>query len=151
MQCVKHNDCVTVIYEGLLQSGEVFESSDDTGPLSFQLGSNEVFPAFETAILGMAVGETKTVILQPEEAYGPKKEELIQTVDRSVFGDKEIQAGVVVGMNMEKEGKEYQVPATITEINGQQVTVDFNHPLAGEELTYKITLQSIDQPPAEEQ
>ena len=148
MQRVKENDFVTVLYDGLLKNGEAFESSKDTGPLSFQVGNNEVFTAFEDAVIGMAEGETRSITLPPEKAYGAKRPELIHTVDRAVFGKKEIKQGLVVGMTMEKDGHKHQVPALITEIDGNTVTVDFNHPLAGEELTFKITLQSIDQPPA---
>ena len=66
------------------------------------------------------------------------------TVPRNTFGDKDVQPGMILGMNVEKEGEEHQVPATVLAANDSEVTVDFNHPLAGQELTYQITLASID-------
>lgn len=145
MQRVTENDHVTVTYEGILNNGEVFESSEDTGPLKFQMGTNSVIPGFEKGIIGMTLNDTKTITLKPEDAYGPKKEELIHTVDRKNFGDTEIKPGLVLGMTVEKDGEKHKVPAMVTEIEDNKVTVDFNHPLAGQELTYKVTLQSIDQ------
>jgi len=146
MQQVKENDCVTVTYEGFLSNGDLFESSDDTGPLNFQMGTDSVFPGFEQGVLGMAVNETKTITLQPEDAYGPRNEELVITLERSTFGDMEIEVGMVLGMDVESDGASHKVPALVTSINDDDtVTIDFNHPLAGQELTYKITLQSINQ------
>lgn len=145
MQKVTENDHVTVTYEGMLSNGEIFESSEETGPLDFQLGTNSVMLGFEKGILGMTVNETKTITLTPEEAYGPKSEELIHTVDRNNFGDKDIKAGMILGMTVEKDGEKHKVPATVTEVEADKVTVDFNHPLAGQELTYRVTVRSIGQ------
>lgn len=145
MQQAKENDYVTVTYEGFLSNGDLFESSKDSGPLQFQIGTNSVFPGFEQGVLGMEVNETKKITLQPEEAYGPRKEELVLTVPRQNFGDMEITKGMVVGMTVEQDGTNHKVPALVTEINNDDtVTVDFNHPLAGQQLTFAITLQSID-------
>jgi peptidylprolyl isomerase len=144
---VKHGDLVCVFYEGLLHNGEVFESSDDTGPLEFQIGDNSVLPGFENAIIGMNVGEEKTIQLQPEEAYGLKQDELIHVVDRkSLSKDIAPQTGMVLGLTIERQGQKHKVPAMITKVDGDAITVDFNHPLAGQVLTYKITLKEIRQP-----
>ena len=151
MQNVKTGDFVTVTYEGFLPGGDPFDSSEDAGPLKFQIGANSVMPGFEKGVLGMTVGETKEVSLTPEEAYGPKKEELIHTVSRSMWKkEQEIKPGVIVGLTIEKDGENHQVPALVTKIENDQVTVDFNHPLAGQPLTYKITLDSIEEPPEQE-
>lgn len=147
MQRVTENDYVTVTYEGMLSNGDIFESSEDTGPLKFQLGTNSVISGFEKGIIGMALNDTKTITLKPEDAYGPKSEELVHTVDRKNFGDTEIKPGLVLGMTVEKDGEKHKIPATVTEVKDNKVIVDFNHPLAGQELTYKVTLQSIDQKP----
>jgi len=149
MQRVTENDSVSIVYEGLLQNGEKFESSEDTGPLQFQLGTGSVLPAFEEAVVGMAVQEMKTITVPAESAFGKKNEELILTVDRKNFPDKTIAPGMVLGMKMESEGQEHNVPATILAVDEKSVTVDFNHPLAGQDLTYQITLLSIDTPAKE--
>jgi FKBP-type peptidyl-prolyl cis-trans isomerase 2 len=147
MQRVSDNDFVTVRYEGMLTNGEIFESSEDTGPLEFQLGTNSVMAAFEKAVYGMAVKETRTVTIPPEEAYGPKHQELVYTVERRLFKEKEINPGMVLGLDINKDGEVHKVPGTVVEADGEKVVVDFNHPLAGQDLVYKITLESIGCPP----
>jgi len=141
----KPGDLVTVIYEGILENGEIFESSQDTGPLQFRIGTGSVMIAFEKAVLGMEINESREIRLQPEEAYGLPKEELIHTLSRSIWDEKaDIKPGVVLGMTMEKDGEQHQVPAMVTEVSGDKVTVDFNHPLAGKQILYKITLQNLE-------
>lgn len=143
MQRVKENDSVTVIYDGAVQNGEIFESSDDTGPLQFTLGTQSVIPLFEEAVLGMAIDETKAVTVPPTDAYGDRVEALVQDIDRSVFKGKDLQPGMTLSMDMEKDGKTHKVPATVTAISDETVTVDFNHPLAGQTLVYTLTLKEI--------
>lgn len=144
MQQVKEKDTVTVLYDGMLEDGTVFESSAETGPLSFEIGSGSVLPAFEAAVLGMKINETRSISLAADEAYGPRREELIITVPREKFGEIELGPGSVVAMPLEREGQTHKVPATVVAADELNVTVDFNHPLAGMTITYKITLQSID-------
>ena len=144
MQKVKEGDYVTITYEGTLASGEVFESASEESPFEFALGQKCVFPSFESGIIGMTLGETRTIKVGPEEAYGTRRDELVQTLDRSAFGEKaDPQPGMIVGMTMEKDDQNHQVPAMIMAIDGDQITVDYNHPLAGQELHYRITLQTI--------
>ncbi len=144
MQAVKKDDRVTVTYEGTLDNGEIFESTADAGPLDFRVGDGSVLPGFEKTLLGMCVGEEKTVTIPAAEAFGPPDKELIMTVKRRLLGEKVIpQPGMVLAMNMEKDGKTLQVPAMVTAINDEYVTVDFNHPLAGKNLIYKITLVAL--------
>lgn len=145
MKTAQPADFVTVIYEGFLENGEIFESSSDTGPLKFQIGYGTVMPCFEEGILGMKVDETKEIQLAPQDAYGERQEELVQTLNRSSWNNNaDIKPGVVVAMNMEKDGETHQVPAMVTDVQGDMVTVDYNHPLAGEKIIFKITLQEIE-------
>lgn len=148
MQHVKPNDNVTILYEGLLNDGEIFESSKDSGPLSFTIGQGEVMPAFEQAIIGMAENETKTIQIPAAEAYGLKNKELIQTVSLKVFGGKTINPGTLVSMPLEKNGAVHKVPGLVTKVEKNKATVDFNHPLAGQDLTFTITLKTIAAPAA---
>lgn len=143
MQKVKDKDSVIVVYEGLLENGEIFESSADTGPLNFTLGENSVMPFFEEAVLGMAIDETKNISVPPKSAFGERIEDLVQNIDRNIFKDKEISIGMTIGLDMEKDGKTHKIPATVTALNEDTVTVDFNHPLAGQTIIYKITLKEI--------
>ena len=149
MQRVSENDSVTIVYDGLLPTGEKFDSSEDTGPLQFQLGTGSVLPAFEQAVLGMTAKETKAITVAAKDAYGLKNEDLIMTVSRQGLGDQPIAPGMILGLNMEQDGQQHKVPATVLSVDAQTVTVDFNHPLAGQDITYRITLLSIDTPAAE--
>ena len=148
MQRVKLNDKVTVMYEGHLNNGEIFESSEESGPLSFTVGQGEVMPAFEEALLDMAINETKNIRIPAEKAYGLKNKELIQTVSRKVFGNNTIRPGMVVAMPLKKDGEVHKVPAQVSKIEKNKVTVDFNHPLAGQELVFQILLKEIASPEA---
>ena len=144
MGTAKTGDIVTVRYDGFLDNGELFETSQETGSLEFQIGDNSVLAGFNKAVIGMQIGESREIVLQPEEAYGPKNPELIDIFPRSSFApEMKIEPGQVIGITMEKDGEEHQVPAEIVEINDEGVKLDFNHPLSGQEITYKITLDAI--------
>lgn len=144
MQRVSENDAVTIIYDGLLSTGEKFDSSHDTGPLQFQIGAGSVLPAFEQAVLGMAAKESKSITVAAKDAYGLKNEDLIMTLSRHGFAGQPIAPGIILGMDMEHDGQQHKVPATVLAVSEETVTIDFNHPLAGQDITYQITLLSID-------
>lgn len=144
MQKAQKGDYVTVEYEGALENGEIFESSGENGPLSFVIGQNSVFPSFEEAVIGLAPGESSTAIVRSGEAYGDRRQELIQVLNRGSLGDTiDPQPGMVIGMKIERDGQSHQIPATISEVDGDRVTIDYNHPLAGRDLHYRITLREI--------
>jgi len=144
MEKVEQGDLVSVAYQGLLENNEVFDSTDKNGPLEFQIGSNNLMPGFENALRDMAVDEKKTITLQPDEAFGPVRQELVQTVTRDSFGgDLAPKPGMVIGMAVERDGKEHKVPARVKEINGDEIVIDYNHPLAGKSLTFNITIKTI--------
>ena len=149
MQRVSENDSVTIVYDGLLSTWEKFDSSQDAGPLQFELGTGSVLPAFEQAVLGMAAQETKSITVAAKDAFGLKNEDLTMTVSRQGFAGQTIAPGMILGMNMEKDGQQHKIPATVLAVEAETMTVDFNHPLAGQDITYQITLLSIDTPVAE--
>jgi len=144
MKKVQNGDTVSIEYEGRLESGEVVEISNETGPVEFEVGSGVMPAGFEKALIGMAEGEEKTISLTPDEAFGPRDESLLHTVNRSVFS-KEIEPkpGMVLGMTLEKEGQPHKIPALVTAVHGEEVSIDFNHPLAGKTLLYKLRLKEI--------
>jgi len=144
MKTVKQGDTVTLEYVGMIDNGEVVESSAETGPFELEVGKGVMPPSFENAILGLQKGDEKTIVLQPEEAYGHKDENLLHTVSKKVLGDNiDPKPGMVLGMTVKKDGQDHKVPALVTEIQGNDVTIDFNHPLAGKAVTYKITIKDI--------
>ena len=144
MKKVENGDQVSIEYKGMLEDGEIVERSSDTGPVEFVVGSNIMPPGFEKALIGMGEGEEKTITMKPEEAFGPRDENLIHTVNRSVLGDKILpKPGMVLGMTLEKGEQTHKVPALVVAVNGEDVTIDFNHPLAGKTIIYKLTLKGI--------
>lgn len=145
MNRAKPGDIVSIDYEGVLENGDVFESTTESGPLDFTIGTGSVMPAFEMAIVGMSVGESNDIALQPAEGYGERQKELLQTIEKSVFGEQaDLKIGQILHLKMDKDGKPHKVPATVVELGETTVTLDYNHPLAGHTLTYKITLNSIE-------
>ena len=134
---VKQGDTVRVHYTGRLDSGEEFDSSHLAGqPLEFQVGAGDVIPGFDDGVRGMKVGDRKTVHIKSEDAYGPRHDQLRQAIPRE-----HMQLGVEpqVGMQlvMQVESGE-QIPVTITEVTDNHITIDANHPLAGQDLTFDI-------------
>ena len=141
MSTVKSGDTVKVHYTGKLDNGDVFDSSEGAEPLAFTVGAGEVIPGFDQALLGMQVGETKDVVIEPEQAYGNRIEELVQTIDRGQFnlGGAEPE----VGMHIEMRTPDGNIPLTITDLSDATVTLDANHLLAGETLHFSLTLVEI--------
>jgi len=144
MEKVENNDTVTITYIGKLDNGEVFATITEKQPFILTLGESQAPPSLEQALLGMSIGDTKTIRLDPDEGYGPRRKELLHTLDRKSISNKIApKPGMLLSLSIEKEGKEHQVPATIIEANDKTVTVDYNHPLAGHHLTYILTVIGI--------
>ena len=141
MANAKDGDRVKVHYTGSLEDGTVFDSSRDGDPLEFTLGEKHVIPGFEKALQGMAVGDTKKVIIPCEEAYGRYKEEHVGYVDRSHLPQN---VELEVGMVLEAQAPDGQVSKVrIKELTEESVVLDGNHPLAGLALTFEIELVEL--------
>lgn len=141
MDRAKTGDTVSVHYTGKLTDGTVFDSSEQRDPLEFTLGERQVIAGFEQAVEGMTTGEKKTVQIPPDEAYGPHHAELVFQVERENLPT-EIEPEV--GQRLAFQRPDGQtVPLTVTEISESGVTLDANHPLAGEELTFELELVGI--------
>lgn len=141
MSAAKAGDSVRVHYTGTLDDGTVFDSSVGNDPLIFTLGGGEVIEGFDQAVVGMQVGESKTITLPPEQAYGSREETLIQTVARD-----QVNLGVEPEVGMEvsmQTGEGAVIPLMITGVTDTSVTFDANHPLAGEVLKFELTLVEI--------
>lgn len=131
-------DTVHVHYTGTLDDGSIFDSSADRAPLEVTLGNGQVIPGFEEALMGMVEGGTKSVTLEPENAYGPHNPQLIQTVQRAQI-PAEIALEPGVALQAEDESGN-QIQFTVMELDDEIVTLDANHPLAGQALTFAVEL-----------
>jgi peptidylprolyl isomerase len=140
MTQARTGDTVRVHYRGTLDDESVFDSSAGREPLEFTLGEGRVIPGFEEAVLGMAVGEEKTVTIPAEQAYGAHRAEMVATLSRDVLPEgMEPQVGQQLQLN--QEGQTFVV--SVTEVSGESVTLDANHPLAGQDLTFALELVEI--------
>ena len=137
----KANDKVKVHYKGTLSNGEIFDASEGRDPLEFTLGSGQVIPGFDKGVEGMKIEESKTIVIPSAEAYGEVIKELIQEVPKSQLPE-EIKPEV--GMQLFSSTPDGQeIPLIITEVNEDNIIVDANHPLAGKDLTFELTLVGI--------
>jgi peptidylprolyl isomerase len=137
----KNGDTVQVNYTGKLADGTVFDSSVGREPLEFTLGAGQAIPGFDKAVIGMKVGEKKTVTIPMDDAYGPHLDELVIEVSRDRIKDAEPKVGQVLSATREN-GEEVYFTVIAVSDNGT-VTLDANHPLAGKDLTFEIELLKI--------
>jgi peptidylprolyl isomerase len=141
MAQAKTGDTVKVHYTGKLDDGTVFDTSADREPLQFTIGEGQIIPDFEQAIVGMNPGESKTVQIPSERAYGPHHEEMIMVVDRKEFPE-DLEPRVDQRLQVRQpDGQEFAV--TVTDVSESKVTLDGNHPLAGKDLTFDVELSEI--------
>jgi len=144
MKQVEEKDTVTIKYVGKLDDGAVFQTVTGEKPLDIVLGSQEAPPTLENALLGMKVGEKKKIRVEPEEGYGSRMKDLLQEIKRENLGnDIDPKPGMIVSLTVEKEGQSHKVPATVIEVKDNTVTIDYNHPLAGHNLTYDLEVVQI--------
>jgi peptidylprolyl isomerase len=137
----KQGDTVKVHYTGRLDDGTVFDTSSDRDPLEFTIGTGAIIPGFEQAVIGMAPGESKTETIPTDQAYGPYVEEMVLTVDRQQM-PMEVEPEIGQQLQLQHPTGEV-IPVVITEVSPSTVTLDANHPLAGESLIFDIKLVEI--------
>jgi peptidylprolyl isomerase len=132
---------VRVHYTGRLTDGSTFDSSEQRDPLEFTLGNGELIPGFEQAILGMTPGQSKTETIPAEQAYGPHRAELLMEVDRHNLPP-DLQPYVGQQLQMTRPNGTV-VRVCVSALDASKVTLDANHPLAGKELIFDLTLMEI--------
>ncbi|MBQ9407480.1 MAG: peptidylprolyl isomerase [Desulfovibrio sp.] len=137
---ITKGDTVRVHYTGTLQDGTVFDSSRQREPLEFSLGKGTLIPGFEAAVEGHEVGDTVTVTIDSDDAYGDVDPELIFTVPRAQVPD---HIPLEVGTPLQLSNEQGQMDVTITEVGADEVTLDANHPLAGKTLTFEIEILNV--------
>lgn len=137
---VKTGDTVRVHYRGSLTDGTIFDESEGREPLAFTVGLGQVIPGFERAVIGLDPGESVTVSIESDDAYGPHHAELRHTVTKDDFATEPYVGGEVTIVSPDGD----EIPGRIVAIENDDVTLDFNHPLAGETLVFEITLVEFD-------
>ncbi|MGV8080209.1 MAG: peptidylprolyl isomerase [Syntrophales bacterium] len=141
MSQVKKGSRVKIFYTGRLKDGKVFETNVGGSPLEFSVGKGKVIKGFENGVIGMKAGETKTVTIKPADGYGPKDPSLVWTLAAA-----ELPAGTVLETDREvvfTRSDGVEVEGRIVKMEGDQVTIDGNHPLAGRNLTFEIKVVGI--------
>jgi peptidylprolyl isomerase len=142
MTQAQEGDTVTLHYTGTLEDGTVFDSSQGGEPLSFKVGAGEVIPGFDQGVRGMHIGESRRIEIPADQAYGEHYEDLVKVVPRSAFPPDVTPA---VGFSFEFELPTGEsMPVRIINVEGDHVTLDANHLLAGEALKFDVNLVSIE-------
>jgi peptidylprolyl isomerase len=141
MSTAKNGDTVRVNFTGTLEDGVQFDTTDGREPMEFTIGAEQVIAGFDNAVIGMEPGEVKKVVLSPEQAYGHRDPQIVDTVPRNAI-PQEIQ--LAEGLVLEAKREDGQTFGfTVVDFNETTVTLDANHPLAGETLNFDIELVEI--------
>lgn len=141
MSEVKSGDVVRIHYTGKLPDGTEFDSSEGREPLEFEVGAGQIIPGLDRGVEGMNVGDKDTVTVPADEAYGQRDDAQVQTLPRSSIPEGiELEVGTRLQASTQ-DGR--QIALTIIDLNDQEVTVDANHPLAGQDLVFEIQVVEI--------
>jgi FKBP-type peptidyl-prolyl cis-trans isomerase 2 len=141
MSQAKTGDTVTVQYTGTLEDGTVFDSSENREPLTFTIGSGDLIPGFENAVVGMKPGQTRSATFGPDEAYGERSDELVFSIGLDQLPE---DVDPDVGDRLEaKDPDGNRFAVSVAALEDDMVTLDANHPLAGRDLTFEIELVAI--------
>jgi FKBP-type peptidyl-prolyl cis-trans isomerase 2 len=135
---IKEGSKVKVHYTGKFEDNNVFDSSTGKDPIEFVVGEGNLILGFEQGVMGLSAGDKKTVELEPEQAYGPYNEELVNQVplDR-------VPEGVQAGQMLEAQTEAGPIPVVVTDVNEETVTIDANHPLAGRKLIFELEIVEV--------
>ena len=140
MTTAQQGNSVKVHYTGKLDDGTVFDSSEGGAPLEFTVGEGKVIPGFENGVLGMAIGESRTLNIPMDQAYGPHRDDGQFEIDRAELPDS---IPLEVGMRLQSNQGGQTVFVTVTEFDDSKVKMDANHPLAGKDLIFDIQLVEV--------
>jgi len=141
MEKVKEGDTIVIEYKGKLEDGTVFDSTEGKNPLEFTVGEGEVIPGLEKGVIGMSAGESKTIVIPPEEGYGPHLKERVCKLDKKRIPDN---FHPEVGQQLQMYRADgLPVMGTVVAISDTSFTMDYNHPLAGKILIFETTIVEI--------
>ncbi len=144
MRKVQMGDVVSIHCIGKLKNGEIFENTYDAEPFIFQVGSPEIIPGLSEALIGMEEGEVKEVLIPYDKAFGPRDENLVRTIPRDALSlNIEPEAGLMLNLIIDTPQGEMSFPAIIVKVTDNEIVLDLNPPLAGEDLFFQIKLLKI--------
>ena len=139
-QRIGQNSTVTLHFALKFDSGDVIDSNFDKDPATFTVGDSSLLPGFERKLFGLKTGDKRSFAVQPEEGFGTPNEQNVQVMPRNQFDDMELDYGVLV---IFKDAAGAEMPGVVKEYNDKQVTVDFNHPLAGKVITFDVEIIQV--------
>lgn len=132
---------VTLHFSVLLLDGAVVDSTRDRKPATFTVGDGNLLPGFEQSLFGLKAGDKRSILLEAANAFGPHNADNIQIMRRGLFSrDMLLEPGVVVSF---ADKSKAELPGVVVEVSDDQVTVDFNHPLAGKDLTFQVEIINV--------
>lgn len=138
----KPGTTVSIHYTGTLEDGTTFDSSQGRDPLTFQMGEGQIIPGLEAALSGMSVGESKTVTIPSDQAYGEHNPQAVQQVPRDAVPD---HIPLDLGTQLQVQTQDGRaMPVVVTDVTPEQVTLDANHPLAGKDLTFAVEVVGVE-------
>lgn len=143
MSKVEAGKKVTLHYVGTFEDGVQFDSSRDRGePLEFTAGSGQLIPGFDSGILGLTVGDTKTISVDPEHGYGEVREDVMRTYPMSSFpeGTELTEGSMITGHDQQGQ----PMIARVVTVSDEEAVLDFNHPLAGKQLNFEVEILSVE-------
>lgn len=141
MSSITEQSRISLHFELALEDGQIVDSNFGQTPATFNYGDGSLLPAFEEALLGLNKGAETSFVMPPEKAFGAHNESNLQRIPRNQF-DMDLEEGMVVSFaDMSKN----ELPGVIAEIGTEEVLVDFNHPLAGRTLTFKVQIISVEE------
>ena len=139
-QRIGQNTEVTLHFALRLENGDTVDSTFDKDPATFKVGDGNLLPGFEAAIFGFKAGDKRTLHILPENAFGQPNPQNVQIIARSQFKDMELSEGLLVIFN---DAANTELPGVVKAFDDDQVTIDFNHPLAGKTLTFEVEIKDV--------
>jgi|TARA_B110000261_G_scaffold50386_1_gene59562 FKBP-type peptidyl-prolyl cis-trans isomerase SlpA len=130
---------VTMHFALALENGHVVDSNFDGAPATFMVGDGNLLPGFETQLMGLSDGDEREFLIPPESAFGQHNPQNVQDVDRSNFSAEEVELGTVFSF----QNGEGELPGVVIEVGKKEVRVDFNHPLAGQTISFKVKIMTV--------
>ena len=139
-QRIAQNTQVTLHFALRLENGDTVDSTFDKSPATFKVGDGSLLPGFEAALFGFKAGDKRTLEILPENAFGQPNPQNVQIIARSQFNDMELSEGLLVIFN---DAANTELPGVVKAFDDEQVTIDFNHPLAGKTLTFDVEIFEV--------